>query len=351
NKNIMFVGIGGDLMADEGVELLEHNKNMAFLGLWEVIKHIGFIKKKITQIKNYIVNEKLDIVLLIDYPGFNMKIAAFAKKNGIPVVYYILPKVWAWGQNRVKKIKKNIDLPLIILPFEKEFYAKHGVDVKYVGHPSLETIKNNFSKKEFLKKYNLDENKKIIGLLPGSRKMEIEALLPDMLKTVKELSKKYDNLQFIMSKSDNLPDELYDVILKEYNLPVIKINKYPYDVMKHSDIAIVASGTASLETAILGTPSIVLYKVNPLTYWVAKKVVNVPYISLTNLILKKEVFPELIQGNCTPEKIIDKIDCWFSSEIEFNIQTKEVESILQEIGLSPASENAAMYINDLLNSV
>ena len=344
----MFVGIGGDLMADEGVELLEHNKNMAFLGLWEVIKHIGFIKKKITQIKNYIVNEKLDIVLLIDYPGFNMKIAAFAKKNGIPVVYYILPKVWAWGQNRVKKIKKNIDLPLIILPFEKEFYAKHGVDVKYVGHPSLETIKNNFSKKEFLKKYNLDENKKIIGLLPGSRKMEIEALLPDMLKTVKELSKKYDNLQFIMSKSDNLPDELYDVILKEYNLPVIKINKYPYDVMKHSDIAIVASGTASLETALFGTPAVVLYKVNPLTYWVAKKVVTVSYISLTNLILKKEVFPELIQEKCKAEMILITIESWLNSDEKYNEVIGNISTIPSLLGNAQASENAAKYISGLL---
>ena len=195
--SIEFVGIGGDLMQSQGLRLLEHNKNMSFLGLWEVIKHLGYIKQKLKQMKDFIINDKPDLVVLIDYPGFNMKIAVFAKKAGIPVIYYILPKVWAWGKNRVKKIKKNIDLPLSILPFEKEFYKKHNFDIEYVGNPSLETIKNEFSKEEFIKKYQLDPDKKIIGLLPGSRKMEIESLLPVMLESVKILIETHNNLQFV----------------------------------------------------------------------------------------------------------------------------------------------------------
>ncbi|MCK5075009.1 MAG: lipid-A-disaccharide synthase [Calditrichia bacterium] len=346
--SIEFVGIGGALMQSQGLRLLEHNKNMSFLGLWEVIKHLGYIKQKLKQMKDFIINDKPDLVVLIDYPGFNMKIAVFAKKAGIPVIYYILPKVWAWGKNRVKKIKKNIDLPLSILPFEKEFYKKHNFDIEYVGNPSLETIKNEFSKEEFIKKYQLDPDKKIIGLLPGSRKMEIESLLPVMLESVKILIETHNNLQFVMSQAGNLENALYYDILKEYDLPVVKVKGYPYDIMKHSHLTMVASGTASLETAIFGTPSVVLYKVNPLTYWIGKKVVNVSWLSLTNLILEKEIFPEFIQDNCEPQKIYKTIDSWLNSDAKYNEVIDSISPIPSILGNAQASENAAKHIYALL---
>ncbi len=345
-----FAGIGGDLMAAEGMTILEHNKNMAFMGLVEVLIHLKFISSKIRQIKKYIDTENPAAVILIDYPGFNLKIAAYAKKKNIPVAYYICPQVWAWGQHRVKKIKEIVDLPLSILPFEEEFYRRHGVNAIFVGHPSLESSSPLFSENDFRKEFAIKADELLIGLLPGSRQMEIESLLPEMLRASAMLYEKYPNIRFLLSIADNLDDEIFKPYLHNVNIPVTLVKGYPYDVMRHSRLVVVASGTAALETAANGTPAIVLYKVNPLTFFIGKMVVKIPYISLPNLILNKEIFPELLQDECNSEMIYLKLVERLENEQLYKQIVDGIAGIKEKLDKGKTSENAAKEIVKLLHN-
>lgn len=292
---------GGDLMESAGATLLVHYRKLAFMGFVGVIKNLGAISKNIKLCRQQIIEYKPDVVIFIDYPGFNLRIAEFAKKAGFKTFYYISPKLWAWNEGRVIKIKKYIDRMFIIFPFEVEFYRKHGVTVEYQGNPLIdETEKriNRFPAKEGMYKYLGIVEKPVIALLAGSRRHEIELVLPEMIKTIHH----FPEYQFVLAGVKNIPDELYIKVIG--NAPVKVIKEKTYEILYAAEAALVTSGTATLEAALHGTPQVVCYKGDFLSMLVAWMVVKVKYISLVNLIMGSEVVKELVQYDLTERALI-----------------------------------------------
>lgn len=278
---------GGDKMQAAGATLVKHYRDLAFMGFVEVLKNINIIFKNLSFCKEDILQHKPDVLVLIDYPGFNLRIAKWAKENNIKVIYYISPQVWAWKENRVKMMKQCIDLMLVILPFEKEYYkSKWNWEVEYVGHPLVEEVEN-FQLKNLRERFS---DKPVIALLPGSRKQEILKKLPVML----EVSKKFPAYQFIIAKAPGQDDSFYTEMIQEYS-NVSSVSNETYSLLQQSAAALVTSGTATLETALFNVPQVVCYKGSEISYQIAKRLINIKYISLVNLIMDKEVVKELIQ--------------------------------------------------------
>lgn len=290
---------GGDLMQAQGGTLVKHYRDLAFMGFAEVIMNLRTILKNITLCKKDVLAYKPAVLILVDYPGFNMRIAEFAKQNNIPVHYYISPQIWAWKENRIHKIKRDVDEMYVILPFEKPFYEeKHQFPVHFVGHPLLDAISDEFnlSEEKFRKTHQLGE-KPIIALLPGSRKQEINKMLSVMLTMIDY----FPDYQFVIAGAPSQDFEFYQPFLKSYRVKFIS-NK-TYDLLANSYAAIVTSGTATLETALFKVPQVVCYKANSISYFIAKRMVNLKYISLVNLIMDKEVVVELIQDDFNQKRL------------------------------------------------
>jgi len=311
DKECSFRCWGGDLMQEQGGEIVKHYKDLAFMGFFEVLMKIRTILNNIKWCKKDVVQYNPDAVILIDYPGFNLRIAEFLKTKNIPVLYYISPQVWAWKKSRIKKIKRTVDRMFVILPFEKEFYKEQGMDVTFVGHPLIDAIdnfklKNAISSEEFKNKYELD-NRPIISILPGSRKQELISNLPIMLDAVKS----FKNYQILIACAPSINKEYYQSITNIHS-GIKLINNDTYNLLNQSFAAIVTSGTATLETALFNVPQVVCYKSSWLSYQIAKLLIKVNYISLVNLILNKESIKELIQSDLNTynlkleiERIID----------------------------------------------
>ena len=298
---------GGDLMQEQGVHLIKHYKDHNYMGFLEVVRNLGTILKNIDFCKKDIKEFNPDALILIDFPGFNMRIAKYFYQYSFPVLFYIAPQVWAWKENRVKAIKKYVDRLYVILPFEKEFLKKHGIESNYIGHPLLEHILNfkknlSLSKKEFLVTHSLDVGKPIISLIPGSRKQEIEKKLPVMLEAVSNYTKEFN---IVIAGMRNFKD-LYVKITSNSNIKVIY--KDTYNLLNNSSRALVTSGTATLETAFFNVPQIVCYKTSWLSYVIAKTLVKIKYISLVNLIMNKEVIKELIQNDLSVFKLTKELN-------------------------------------------
>jgi lipid-A-disaccharide synthase len=290
-------GFGGEYMQQAGVELAVHYRDMAFMGLAEILSNLNKISFYIKKCKTDIDQFQPDAIILIDYGGFNRRIAKYGKQRGIKVFYYIPPKVWAWYQIRAKELKANVDRLFVILPFEKEFYKKFDWDVDYVGNPVLDAVKAHVPDKTFITSMEIQASRPIVALLPGSRKQELIRIIPLMARVAKGNS----NYQFVVAEVDNLEQKLYDPLRNLENVRFV-IDR-TYDLLLHSDVAIVTSGTATLETALFNVPQIVVYKTSAVSYWLAKMLVKVPFISLVNLIAGKEVVRELIQDDANKENI------------------------------------------------
>ena len=292
---------GGDLMESAGARLLVHYKKMAFMGFVAVLKNLNKISRNLELCKKHISEYRPDVIIFIDYPGFNLRIAEFAKNSGYRTFYYISPKLWAWNEKRVEKIKKYVDRMFIIFPFEVDFYKKHGVTVEYLGNPLIdETEKRilSFPPREQLRKSLAVEDKPVIALLAGSRKHEIELILPQMIKMVNH----FPQYQFVLAGVKNIPDELYLRIIGD--APVKLIKEKTYEILYAAEAALVTSGTATLEAALYGTPQVVCYRGDFFSMIIAWMVIKVKYISLVNLIMDSEVVRELIQYDLN-EKIVE----------------------------------------------
>jgi lipid-A-disaccharide synthase len=290
---------GGDKMEQAGATLVKHYRDLAFMGFIEVLMNLRTILKNLSWCKKDILSYQPDVLILIDYPGFNLRIAEWAKQQHIKVVYYISPQVWAWKENRVKMMKQCIDKMLVILPFEQEYFqSKWNWQVEYVGHPLLEEVQHFLSRQPATP----FAEKPIIALLPGSRKQELLKKLPIML----EVSRSFPNYQFIVAKAPAVPDVFYDTLLKNYT-NVSSVSNQTYALLQQSTAALVTSGTATLETALFEVPQVVCYKGNPVSYHIAKRLVRIPFISLVNLISGKEVVKELIQNDLTPANLRDEL--------------------------------------------
>ena len=294
---------GGDKMEAAGATLVKHYKDLAFMGFIEVVKNLPTIFKNIDYCKNDLLAYRPDVVILIDYPGFNLRIAKWAKQQGIKVIYYISPQVWAWKESRVKGIKKCVDKMLVILPFEKEFYKKWNYEVEYVGHPLVQVIEefkarqlNDITTSQLLEPSL--QNKNIIALLPGSRKQEILKKLPIML----QVASHFPDYHFVVAKAPGLDEDFYNELLEPYKNVSSVVNK-TYELLGQSKVALVTSGTATLETALFNVPEIVCYKGSTISYQIAKRLIKIKYICLVNLIMDKEIVKELIQDELTVNNI------------------------------------------------
>jgi len=333
NSNLQIHAWGGDLMEKAGAELVKHYKDLAFMGFIEVAKNLPTILSNLSFCKKDIQAFETDTLVLIDYPGFNLRIAEWAKKQGIRVIYYISPQVWAWNTGRVKKIKRIVDQMICILPFEKDFFQDHGMEVSYVGHPLVEAI-NAFGSKP------IKENpKRTLLLLPGSRKQEIKIMLPLML----EAASKLENYEITVAGMGSIGREYYTALFEGKNVQ-LRIDQ-TYQSMNESDIAWVSSGTATLEAALFNLPQIVCYKGNALSYRLAKRLVKVPYISLVNLIAEKEIIKELIQDELTIENLLSETALLDINKEE--IQKQYQQDVISKLGDGSSSSQAADIILNL----
>ncbi len=348
DNNSTFRCWGGDLMREQGGELVKHYKDLAFMGFVEVIANLKTILSNIDFCKKDIIAFHPDAIILIDYPGFNLRIAEWAHEKGIKVFYYISPQVWAWHQSRVIKMKKNIDHLFVILPFEKDFFSLNGMEVDFVGHPLLDAIENHTIGKtngdtiDFFEN-NTHPEKPIIALLPGSRKQEVKAMLPLMV----EMSKDYPQYSFVIAGVNTLQQGFYRQILQESTIEIVY--GQTYNLLKHAYAALVTSGTATLETALLNVPQVVCYKGNFISYAIARKFLKVKYISLVNLIMDKAVIAELIQNDFninTLKKEFNKI----TQDESFRNQLKdEYHALRLKLGGSGASAKTAQLIVAYMN--
>lgn len=296
---------GGELMEQAGGELVKHYRDLAFMGFVEVLRNLGTIMKNLRLCKDDILSFKPDALILIDYPGFNLRIAEWAKERGIKVIYYISPQVWAWKENRVKLIRQAVQKMLVILPFEKAFYNKWNYEVEYVGHPLIEVV-DEAKATESIIHPAMDSplnEKNIVAILPGSRKQEVEKKLPLML----EATKHFPDYSFIVAKASSLEDSFYEPLMQEYP-KVRSVRNKTYALLMQAKAALVTSGTATLETALFGVPQVVCYKGSNISYQIAKRLVKIKYISLVNLILDRPVVTELIQNDLTVENIQRELD-------------------------------------------
>jgi lipid-A-disaccharide synthase len=348
DPTLQFYGVGGKKMKNEGVELIADSKEMAVVGITEVLLKLKRIYQIYRKLKNSLTSNSPSLVILIDYPDFNLRFAREAKKKNIPIVYYISPQVWAWRKGRIKKIGRLIKKMIVIFPFEKKIYEEAQIDVDFVGHPLLDAIRSQFSREEAFQQFSLSSGVTTIGLLPGSRMNEVKRHLPPMIEAIPLISKQINPVQFIIPVAPGLDlGEVQNLVgSKRENIRVVENNIY--DVMRISDVVIVASGTATIEAAIMGAPMIVVYRVSPLTYLLGKMLIKVKNIGMVNIIAGKTVVPELIQKDVTPEKITSAVVQILENPSKQEEIKKELNSLKEKIGKSGASFRAAQIIISLL---
>lgn len=338
-----FRGFGGEYMKAEGFDLVVHYEEMAFMGFTALVTNAFTIAQKIKQCKNDIEAYQPDVIILIDYGGFNRRIAKFGKEKGIKIFYYIVPKVWAWYTSRAWELKKNIDRMFVILPFEKEFFRKYDMDVDYVGNPVLDAIKKFESDPEFLSKNGISKINKIIALLPGSRKAELKRMVPIMA----EVAASNPGYQFVVAAVNTMPDELYAPLKSN---PAVKfIFDATYDLLTHADAALVTSGTATLETGLFKVPQVVLYRAGSIEYKLLKRLVKVKYISLVNLIANKLVIKEMIQDDMNFDSVNTELEKILENNPYRTEMLSQYDRIYNILDTGSASENAAKLMVNYLN--
>ena len=343
NQNLTIKGWGGDEMQNAGTELVQHYRQTAFMGFWEVLKNLPTILNLIKKAKQNIAQFKPDVLILIDYPGFNLRIAKYAKSLGIKTVYYISPKVWAWKSSRVKQIKAYVDKMLIIFPFEKQFYKKHNYEVEYVGNPLLDEIAKHQQNEDELNT-KASYQKKYIALLPGSRTQEITKMLPVLVA----IAQRFKNEQFIIAGLSVIGESFYQQHFSHLPNVQLWLDK-TQQLYQQSKAAIVTSGTATLEAALYKVPQMVVYKSSNLSYQIAKRVIKIKYISLVNLIVDKPVVLELIQNDCTLKNISNELYFLLENKDYRNAMLNQYQLMQQKLGEAGASKKAAeVILNEIL---
>jgi lipid-A-disaccharide synthase len=348
DPEINIFGIGGDKMQNAGMQIAYHINRMAFLGFVEVVRHIPFIKKVQKQLIELVKAKNINTAVLIDYPGFNLSIAKKLKRMDVKIVYYISPQIWAWGSGRINKIKKLVNKMLVVFPFEKSLYSNHNVDVEFVGHPLLERLKEYdfLSKEKLFEKYDLDRNKEILLILPGSRDQEVKHLFPEMIKAAVKLALEF-NLQVITACSSNIDENLFNRITEEKDFKVIKNDTY--NLLKNSKFGIVKSGTSTLEAALFQLPMIIVYKTSIPTYWIGKGLIKVDQIGMANIICGERVVPELIQNQVREKTIYEECKKILDDNKLYETIKSKFKLIKEKLGTEGASAKAALSIYKIMN--
>ncbi len=344
-------GIGGDRMQAAGMELIYHIRDFSFMGFIEVLGHLPFIRQAMKRMEHLLAARRPDVVVLIDYPGFNLRFGARAKRAGVKVAYYISPQVWAWGQGRVRRIRRIVDRMLCILPFEQDFYRARGVPALYVGNPLLDEARPRLTKDAFCRQLGLSASQPLVGLLPGSRKQEVEKILPAMLGACRLMGEKQPSVQFALNLASGFAPEAVEAMIKRAGLKIALAKGQSYELMAHSDLVLAASGTATLECGIIGTPLIIVYKTSWLSYLLGRWLVKVPYIGLVNLVAGKKVAPEFIQHEARPGAIFLMAQMLLAEGRPRQAVREELARIPGLLGQPGAASRAAGEIIGLIDSV
>ena len=350
NPGIQFSGMGGEALKKAGMNLLYPNQSLSVVGITEVLLKLKAIRKTLHGLKQFLEREQPDLLILVDFPDFNLRLAKFAHRRGIPVLYYISPQVWAWRPGRVKLIARWVKKMVVFFPFEVPIYKAAGVAAECVGHPLLDVVKPSRSKEETAKQLGLDPAKPIVGLLPGSRSQELERLLPVLLDTARLLHQENPDLQFVIPLAPGLTKESVARWMNNAWVRVTLAEGQTYDVMNLSDLLIMASGTATLEAALLGKPMVIIYKVSPLSYWVGRALVRVKHIGLVNLVAGKGIAPELIQKDASPEKIAQEALRILNDPNVLQGMTEAMIQVRQNLGEPGAVERAACIVTSMLEN-
>jgi lipid-A-disaccharide synthase len=338
---LRFFGIGGARMREAGVETLVDSADMAVVGLVEVLKHFDVISGAFLRLKRILSADRPDLLILIDYPGFNLRLAKAARKAGVKVLYYISPQVWAWHQERVKKIARLVDHMAVILPFEVPFYERAGVPVSFVGHPMTDLVKVVAGRDDAAAGFGLDPGRRIVGLFPGSRRSEIERLLPVICEAAVLLKQRFPDVQFVLPLASTLRDDDVTPQLTAAGLDVAISRERIHDLIRACDAVVSVSGTVTLEIALVGTPMVIIYKLSPLTYLLAKRLVKVDNIGLCNIVAGETVVRELIQAEANPAMIADEIGSILTDAGHAGAIREKLAAIRGRLGGGGASANVA----------
>ena len=339
-------GVGGERMRAAGVEIFLDSSNLSVVGIWEAIVRLGELRGAMNRMKAYVAEVRPDLLVLIDYPGMNLRLARFAKQRGIRVMYYVSPQVWAWGRGRISSIRKYVDKMVVILPFELDLYRAEGVDVEYVGHPLIDIVGTGLDRESFISRYGLKSEGKLVSLLPGSRLQEIHYHLTPLLDTAGELGAVQPGLEFVVVSVPEYGDLIGREVRKR-GLDYAVVTEDKYEAIAFSDLALTCSGTVTLEAALLGTPMIVIYRLSLLSWLLGRLVVRVPYISLVNLVAGRRVVPELIQGKVTSRELArESIRILNDGEVSERIRQDlvEVKSKLGGVGATGRAADIAISL-------
>ncbi|MRS01829.1 lipid-A-disaccharide synthase [bacterium] len=349
DQSLHFFGICGPLMRAEGVETLVDSREMAVVGLVEVIAHFPTIFRAFRTMEKILTQNPPDLLILIDYPDFNLRLAKVAKSAGVKVFYYISPQVWAWRVGRVKKIARVVDHMAVVFPFEVPFYEKEGLPVSFVGHPLVDSVHPTMSLDEARESFGIDPTRRTVGLFPGSRKQEIRNHLPILLQSAKILKERFPELQFILPLASSLAREDVSPYLDSCGVSVILVEGKGYDVIQVCDAIVSVSGTVTLEIALLGVPMAIIYQVSPLTYQVAKRLVRVDHVGICNIVADKRVVKEFIQQDAVPEKIVEEI-ARILTEPEYSKAIKtEYAMVRNKLGSGGCSAKVAQLLIEILS--
>jgi len=348
NPHVQFLGMGGKRMREAGVELLVDSTKLAVVGLIEVLAHYREIRSAFRQMQAAVRDQPPDLLILVDYPGFNLRLAATAKKAGVKVLYYISPQVWAWRPGRVKTIAKRIDMMAVILPFEVGIYDDANVPVHFTGHPLVDEVQPTMTRAQALTSFQLASERKILGLFPGSRQSEIKRLMPVLLESARILVKRFPDLQLILPIAPGLEREDFLPWLEQDRLPITLTQHAIYDVIQICDAIITASGTATLQIALLGTPMTIIYKISPMTYLLARLLVNVRHVGLANIIAQSPTVREFIQHKARPDLIADEITRLLTDRSYATQMRCRLLEVRDRLGTDQNSVDIAVLVNGML---
>jgi lipid-A-disaccharide synthase len=328
-------------MHDAGVDLIFENREITVTGISETLSKAKSIIKAYRNVKETFKTFRPDLLILLDFPDFNLRVAKVAKKAGIPVLYYISPQVWAWRKGRVSQIRRLVEKIMVILPFEASLYGDKGI---FVGHPLLDVVRTSLSQEEVMVRYNLQEGAPLVALLPGSRKNEVHQLLPVFMEAAHLIQEQIPDIQYVLPLAPTIPEEEILPLLQNASVPVHLIKDQIYDVLSLSDFAIVASGTATLETAILGVPMLIVYKLSKLSYFLAKRLVRVPHIGLINMVAGDRIVPELIQEDVTPRRVMEEALSFLQNRDRSEQVSRKLKEAVSRLGDPGASARAARIV-------
>ncbi len=349
--DLVFSGIGGKRMEQAGVKILVPSSEMAVVGLTEVFSKLRTILNAARDIKSILKNERPDLLILIDYPDFNIHIARTAKRYGIPVLYYICPQLWAWRKGRIKKIVRRVDRMAVILPFEKEYYRQYPIRVDYVGHPVLDEYPRDINNNLFISKMGIEKSHPIVGIIPGSRKEEIKNLLPIMFDAAEILQKRFPDLKCILPLAPGIDPSFVQSFIDNSQVPVKLFHGSIYDVLSVCDVALVTSGTATLETGIMGVPMVIIYTISPFSYWLGKRIIGIDasFMGIVNLIEGEKVVPELVQYDVTADNLAHEALTILNNTEVREKMIKRLNIVKEKLGKGGASNRTAQIALEMIN--